>query len=184
MLSLYLAMIESEEHKLTFEHIYNNYAKQMQYIANNILQDPYIAEDAVQEALFNIARFIDCVPTHTKSATKAYVYIVIRNISWKMLKDEKKWRSYIDISTLPLRTGTDLFDRLIQSEDYHMLLELIRKLPDPYKDVLYLRYVAEIKPQQIGIVLSRKTSTVQQQLCRAKKMLEDMYKKEGNQHGR
>ena len=39
MLSLYLAMIDSEEHKITFEQIYQNYARQMFHVANDILED-------------------------------------------------------------------------------------------------------------------------------------------------
>ena len=58
-----------------------------------------------------------------------------------------------------------------------MLLELIQQLPKPYKDVLFLRYVIGLKPQQIGDILKRKTTTVQQQLFRAKIMLGESYEK-------
>ena len=177
MLSLYLAMIDSEEHKLTFEQIYQNYARQMYHIANDILEDSFAAEDAVQEALMGIARYIANVPTQCEAVTKAYVLTVARNAAWKMLKTEAQWKSYLNPDLLPISGKEDVFEQVSQSEDYQMLLELIQKLPDPYKDVLFLRYVADLKPQQIGDMLNRKTTTVQQQLFRAKMMLGEAYEK-------
>lgn len=177
MLSLYLAMIESEEHKLTFEQIYQNYARQMYYVANDILEDSFAAEDAVQEALMGIARYIANVPTHCEAVTKAYVLTVARNAAWKMLKSEAQWKSYINSDLLPISDKTDVFEQVSQSEDYQLLLELIQALPKPYKDVLFLRYVIGLKPQQISDILKRKTTTVQQQLFRAKIMLGESYEK-------
>lgn len=177
MLSLYLAMIDSEEHKITFEGIYQKYGRQMYYAANDILGDSFAAEDAVQEALMGIARYIANVPTQCEAVTKAYVLTVARNAAWKMLKTEAQWKSYINPDLLPISGKEDVFEQVSQSEDYQMLLELIQKLPDPYKDVLFLRYVADLKPQQIGDMLNRKTATVQQQLFRAKMMLGEAYEK-------
>ena len=177
MLSLYLAMIDSEEHKLTFEQIYQNYARQMYYAANEILGDSFVAEDAVQEALLGIARYIANVPTQCEAVTKAYVLTVARNAAWKMLKTEAQWKSYLNPDLLPISGKEDVFEQVSQSEDYQMLLELIENLPDPYKDALFLRYVADLKPQQIGDMLNRKTATVQQQLFRAKMMLGEAYEK-------
>ena len=124
-----------------------------------------------------IARYIANVPTHCEAVTKAYVLTVARNAAWKMLKTEAQWKSYINPDLLPISGKEDVFEQVSQSEDYQMLLELIQKLPDPYKDVLFLRYVADLKPPQIGDMLNRKTATVQQQLFRAKMMLGEAYEK-------
>lgn len=44
---LFLSMIESEEEKNKFVQIYEMYRHFMWYIANEILWDTYLAEDAV-----------------------------------------------------------------------------------------------------------------------------------------
>lgn len=124
-----------------------------------------------------IARYITNVPTHCEAVTKAYVLTVARNAAWKMLKTEVQWKSYINPDLLPISGKEDVFEQVSQSEDYQMLLELIQQLPKPYKDVLFLRYVIGLKPQQIGDILKRKTTTVQQQLFRAKIMLGESYEK-------
>jgi DNA-directed RNA polymerase specialized sigma24 family protein len=44
---------------------------------------------------------------------------------------------------------------------------------------MLLRYVIELTPKEIGAVLERKTTTVQQQLTRAKQALASLYIQEG-----
>lgn len=184
MLSFYLAMIESEEHKLTFDHIYHTYAKQMYAIARAILTDHHITEDAVQDALMGLARSIEHVPTENESVTKAYIFTVTSNTAKRFLKKEIAWRSFVDIDTLPVPSEDDMWEILIQSEDYQQLLKLIDQLEEPYKEVLFMRYVADLKPKQMAEALGRKTATVQQQLFRAKHILEELYRKENQIHGK
>lgn len=49
---LLLAMIDNEEDKSKFEQLYNQYKQLMFYIANGILHDENLAEDAVQHTKF------------------------------------------------------------------------------------------------------------------------------------
>ena len=48
MLSFYSTLTDSDSEKSKFEIIYNLYKKRMWYVANEILNDPLEAEDAVQ----------------------------------------------------------------------------------------------------------------------------------------
>lgn len=56
MIGLFLALIDTEEDKIKFVTLYEKYRKLMFYIANDILKDTDLAEDAVQEAFFRIAK--------------------------------------------------------------------------------------------------------------------------------
>jgi len=47
VLVFYLSVIDTEEDKTKFELIYEQYGKLMFYIANQILKDQFLAEDAV-----------------------------------------------------------------------------------------------------------------------------------------
>ena len=51
MLSLYLAMIDTDEDRAKFAALYERYSRLMFYIARQILGDEQLSEDAVQEAL-------------------------------------------------------------------------------------------------------------------------------------
>jgi len=178
MLIYYLSMIETEAEQLTFLHIYQKYGKQMYSVAKGILYKHEAAEDAVQNAFVGMATSIHRVPTTSESAIKAYVLTATRNAALAVLKEERKWDAYLDIAELELPSKADTFREVAESQDYEKLLALIDRLPLQYREVLLLRYVIELKPQEIGTVLNRKTATVQQQLTRGKQALAALYARE------
>lgn len=178
MLLLYLSLIETEPEQLTFLHIHQKYGKQMYYVAKRILKKHEAAEDAVQNAFLGIATSIHRVPTTSESAIKAYVFTATRNAALAVLKDEQKWDACLDITEMELPSRADIFREVSESQDYEKLIELIDQLPLQYREVMLLRYVVELKPQEIGIALHRKTTTVQQQLTRGKRALAALYTQE------
>lgn len=50
MIQLYLQLLDTQTEKEKFERLYYQYKKLMYWIANHILGDSYLAEDAVHEA--------------------------------------------------------------------------------------------------------------------------------------
>ena len=56
MLQLFLTLIEEETEKERFERLYYRYQDLMYCFAVEILRDEHLAEDAVQEAFFCVAR--------------------------------------------------------------------------------------------------------------------------------
>ena len=59
MLALYISLLDTEEQISKFEHIYTKYRGLMFYTAKGVLQDSYLAEDAVHETFLDIIRIID-----------------------------------------------------------------------------------------------------------------------------
>lgn len=47
---IYLAILELEEDKIKFEKVYEKYRQIMFYVANKILKDDHLSEDAVHNA--------------------------------------------------------------------------------------------------------------------------------------
>lgn len=178
MLLYYLSLIETEEEKLTFIHIYERYGKQMLAVAKGILRKHENAEDAVQDAFEGIAKSIHRIPTASESAVKAYVMTVVRNAALAVQEKEGKWGPCLEFDELDIASNADTFQTVADAQDYENLLRLIQRLPLQYRDVLLLRYVMEMKPREIGILLHRKTTTVQQQLSRGKHALSVLYAQE------
>ena len=178
MLFIYLAMVETEEERLTFQHIYHTYGKDMLNIAKGILKNPEAAEDAVQDAFLGIAKSIHRVPTSSERAIRAYVLAAARNAALAHLKEERKWEANLDITEMDLPSKADTFREVAEAQDYDKLRELIDRLPLQYREVLLLRYVLDLNPKEIGAVLHRKTTTVQQQLTRGKRALAALYTRE------
>ena len=178
MMLYYLSLIETEEEKLTFIHIYEKYGKQMLAVARGILGKQESAEDAVQDAFEGIAKSIHRIPSTSESAVKAYVLTVARNAALTVQRNEGKWGICVDVDELDLPSNADVFRTVSDSQDYEKLLELIDQLPLQYREVLLMRYVMELKPREIGAELHRKTTTVQQQLTRGKQALAALYQQE------
>lgn len=158
----------------TFEQLYHTWHRQMLYVAEQILQDKYLAEDAVQNALFRISRQKHCLPQEEK-ALKAYVLTSAKHAALDLLP---KKENEADIDSIVVADRSDLFGEIVASEDYHRLLEAISSLPEIYRDVLMLRYVQELRLGQIARLLGKTKSTISKQLQRAKALLEKNYLKE------
>lgn len=165
------ALIDDDADKLTFEHIYEVYRLRMLHIALGILKNQQDAEDAVQETLLKIARTIRSVPSDNEKILNAYVYTAIRNTALSMLGAKENRKQTVELEEVTLSGGKDPFEVITQMESYEILQNLIQALPEQYRDVLMLRYAVGLKPKQIGVLLGRKTPTVQQQLTRAKQLL-------------
>ena len=59
MLALYISLLDTEDQISKFEHIYTKYRGLIFYTAKGVLQDSYLAEDAVHETFLDIIRIID-----------------------------------------------------------------------------------------------------------------------------
>lgn len=55
MLPIYISMIEDTDQRSLFEQVYQQYRKQMYYLANTLLEDSAAAEDVVHDVFLRIA---------------------------------------------------------------------------------------------------------------------------------
>lgn len=126
MLFLYTALIDDEIDQCRFADIYYTYRKQMLLVAQRILHNPEDAEDAVQTAPLGIAQRIHSVPTGNDKVLKAYVLTAAKNAALSMLPKKQERDQQIDISELTLASGDDLFEQVMASQDYELLLRAMR----------------------------------------------------------
>lgn len=157
-----------------FDQLYQAWHKPMRYIAEKILGDPYLAEDAVQNALFRISRQKHCLPREEK-ALRAYMLTSAKHAALDLLP---KIPDEINFDSVVIADPRDIFSEVAASQDYERLLKAISDLPEMYRDVLMLRYVQELKVGQIARLLGKTKSAVSKQLQRARALLEKHYLKE------
>lgn len=179
MLLLYTAMIDDVTDQRRFADIYYNYRKQMLLVANHVLHDPHDAEDAVQIALLGIARNIHSVPSKNEKIIKAYALTAARNAALSMLPKKQERDKIIDISEVNAASEADLFEQVMASQDYDLLLRAMQQLPVIYREVLMLIFIHEHTTKEAAEILCRREGTVRQQLNRGKKLLIELCKKEG-----
>lgn len=178
MILLYTAIIDEKPNQMRFERIYYSYRKQMMLVAERILHNRDEAEDAVQNALFGIAKNIKNVPQDERME-RAYVLTAAKNAALLLLPKQQRREAILDISDLNLQSWDNPFQQVMNSLDYNLLLRAMQQLDPLYRDVLLLIYVQEQSLDATASILQRKKETVRKQLQRGKKLLIELCRKEG-----
>lgn len=173
MLLLYLNMIDDENEKSAFESLYIRYKKLMFKIANDILQDTYLAEDAVHQAFLNIIPHLKKFQLEEidKPKTMGYMIVVIRNVAFRLKSSRHDYISFDELDDIQMLSTNENFEAHME---YKELLEKIHKLPNKYRDVLLLKYVYGCDHKEIKSLLNIKNdATLRKQVQRARELLED-----------
>ena len=123
MLSLYLALIDDPSDKELFEKIYTEYEKQMLYVANEVLNDEHLAEDACQIAFTRIATHIKKLRVLDENKTKCYLFISAKNAALDIVKKRQREKT-VDIDAF-----YNLYDKKAHDEIEHI------------SDESYIRYI-------------------------------------------
>lgn len=176
MLPLYLAMIDTDEDRTKFAALYERYSRLMFYIARQILSDEQLSEDAVQEAFLRIAKNMHKVGDVSCPQTRNFSVIITRNVAITM-KKQNAYDFETDIAALEYRTKN--YDELFNTLSQKLLAECILKLPDIYRDALYLYHLYGYSLGETASLLGTSLENVKKRVQRARSMLRNMLIEEG-----
>lgn len=90
MLSIFLDLIDDVSDRIFFEQIYENYQKQMFYIAFKVLEDEQLAEDALQNTFLRMAINIKTLRKLNETEAKYYLYVSAKNAAIDLKKKLRK----------------------------------------------------------------------------------------------
>lgn len=176
MLPTCLAMLDGNDEKSKFESLYFTYRKLMFHVANGILNDEGLAEDAVHQAVLKILENFDKVGEISCHKTKSYVVTIVRNTAINMYNSRKRH------SAVPIEEAAFCIveEKSERPDDLDRLAEAVLKLPTIYKDTLKLKYVQEFSNAEIAAMLGVSEAAVRKRLERARCILEEILGTEGN----
>lgn len=173
---IYLMMIDSKEDRSKFEILYEKYRKLMFVEAKGILKDNYLAEDAVHNSFINIAKNMSKVGDVESTETKNFIMIITKNVFLDMYR--KRARSLNQEISVDEDEEKDI---LISSKEMDLcdilseensLMNIIRNLPDKYRDVFLLKYVSEYDNKKIAKILNISEEAVRQRISRGRSIIE------------
>lgn len=159
--------------------IYESYRNRMYIAACRVLDDPYKAEDAVHEAFIAISKNIGKLEEVNSVSTASYVIKAAKNTALNMIKKQNR-EAAIPLDDAKADADDSLLDEICTRENYRAVVNAILSLDEKYRDVLSLYYLNELTVTEIAQTLSRKESTVKQQLARGRRKLISNIKKEVN----
>lgn len=175
MLSVYLALIDEPSDKEKFERLYLTYRQDMYSIAYSILHNSFDAEDAVQQAFLAIANNYKKISSLSGQEIRRCFVIIIRNASINIYNGNKRRTE----RTTELDDSTPMKSDFFEKFDLDDLKNAILKLPQIYKDVIYLQHIYGFTVKEISKMLGISKETVWKRTERAKKILKSILEEDG-----
>lgn len=173
MLMFYLQLIETEEDRQLFTYLYETHKQQMQFVANQILHNFDLSEDAVHNAFTGVANNMKSLHGRSKEDMKNYLLKASKHAAINMLKTEKKQETYYTVLECDANEDSVL-EELCTKMDREAVVTCISQIKEPYNTVLYCHFLMEMDHKEIASVLHRKPDAIRQQLSRGRKILQTL----------
>jgi len=173
MLYIFLAMLESPEEKKKFTELYQENRSLMFSVAQGILRDEYLAEDAVDQAFLKLIRSFKQIEDFSCNQTRDYLVIIVKHVAIDMYNERRRivevsFDEAYDMNNRPMD------DPFIAQLDYDQLLEVIDQLPEIYYEALFMSSQLGFSVKEIASSLNLSSSAVKLRLMRARQKLSAM----------
>ncbi|MBH1940176.1 sigma-70 family RNA polymerase sigma factor [Mobilitalea sibirica] len=179
MLSFILT-IEDVKKRDKMEDLYITYRKELFYISYQILHSYHDAEDVIQNAFIKIYKHLDKIGEIKCKKTRAYLVIVVRNLSFDRYNEKKRIMPTEFTDGLEIDdTSLSLDEHVLNLERGKELAEALSKINSGYADILSLRYYYEMSLTEIGDLLNLSTDNVCVKIHRAKAALKKILSEGG-----
>ncbi len=151
---------------MNLQELFTRQHKRIYRMAMLMLKSTADAEDAVQNIFLKYME--KGIEFSDMEHENAWFITVTRNYCKDQLRNF--WRRQVDLGDIP--------EQVAESDTDYELLEHIMKLPDKYRELIYLYYYEEYSVREMSHMLVRKESTIQTQLAAARKRLKKLLSKE------
>lgn len=144
----------------------------MYKVAYRILDDEYLAQDAVHEAFINISNNFEKIMQTDCNKMGALLIIIVRNVSINMYNRRKKSGfSYEELGEEISDSGPGIEEILMNKEMFSIVVEKIKELHPSYADILSLKYFYHYEDSEVCRILSITPENFRTRLHRARHSL-------------
>lgn len=168
---VYLQLLQSEEEKTKFEHLYLTYRALMFSVARKILPETADAEDAVHQAFLYLIENLHKIHTLDCPETKAYVAIITENKAIDILRSRKHFYPGAFDEAI---TGVE-----IALPESGALSCALAKLSAKYRNVILLRFAYGYTTKELAGMYGCSVDAAQKLVWRSKLALKEQLEKDG-----
>lgn len=170
---LIFAAIQDTEKRIRLEDLYIKHASCMLKVAHRVLNDEYLAQDAVQDAFLNISNHFEKIVEIDCNKTRALLVIIVRNVAIDIYRKRKKQRdlSYEGLEENIAIDNEGIEEIIITQETLTNIAKTIKKLHTAYADIISLKYFYHYNDAEISQILNITPENVRTRLHRAKHSL-------------
>lgn len=162
----------NEENDLEFiTRLYGNYGKVMWKYAYKLSNDYDVSNDIVSMSFLKIIEKVEIVRKVRIYKIKSYLISIVKNTFLNYNKNEKFHINYDEINEIIFDyNSADFTDEY----NYSDAEEVLGHMPEPYKSILYYRYVyEELSYDEIAKLLDINVSSIRMYKKRAIEMLKE-----------
>ena len=126
----------------------------MYNISFNILRNKYDAEETVAQTFLKIIDNIEKISALPCPQMEAYCVIILKNETMNIIRKRKKIIHTANVDYFDHNDGDyDVLEEYLEKVNKVQLLSCINRLLDDEKNLIYLRYVYEMKFKEISKLL-------------------------------
>lgn len=177
MMIVYMSVIETDNDRNKFKEIYEDFKQSLYLDALSIVKNPEDAEDVVEDTFLKVADSFTEISQKNRQKMRAYIVIINRNNAIDRYNKNKKRLEKKDDTPLEEIIDSSYFD----SYEYDDLYDAIKKLPQKYKDIIYLYDLMDIGTKATAKTLNISVDTVYKRVSRARALLKRLLEK-GDKH--
>ena len=165
--------IKSGENERKAARLFAEYRSLMIYIANGVLNDYALAEDAVSESFIRIIRNLHKINDECCHKTRGLMVTIIRNVAIDMYNKRKGAGVSCDddILTDVADPSPSVADEVISMDGYNNIVGIINALPETLRDVADLVFVHNYDYKETAELLGISYDNARQRASRAKKII-------------
>lgn len=141
------------------------------------LSDREQAKDLVQEAFMRVWNYLE--RGSEVANIKAFLYKILANLIIDEYRKRKPSDSLETLHESGFDPSFDDTDRWVDSIDGTQAIGLIREIPQPYGDAVFMRYVQELSLGEISQITGESENTIAVRIHRGLNKLRDLFYKNG-----
>ncbi len=163
-----MEIIDDESEIDKFEEIYLNTRDVSYRICYKILKDHWLAEDAVSETYYKLARCFSRLSKEDDKKILNYIKISSKHSAYDIYNKRKRYDEK-SIDTEEIVSSINLEEMVVDKISIQEVYEkILMKLPNKYYEVLYMSIVLNMTLKEISMSLNRPMSTIYKRYERAK----------------
>lgn len=178
MLADCLALLEGRSDQERFARLYRGNRRRLLRQAAQILGPGPRAEDAVHDAFVKLIRCFDQLRDKPEDRLSAWLMVVVKNNALDFLRKERR-ETPLEESVWEEKAAAPA-----DGGEFQALVALIRGMPEDYRRILELRFVAEWSLSEIAEEVELSEGAVKSRIFRGRKLLILALKREGYLDGR
>lgn len=164
--------------------LYHKYYGLVRKTIFNITQDQSSIEDLINDTFIKLIERIFVLRRLDSYKTAAYVVYTSRSVALNFVKhrDIQRKHGYLGWNTnfsddIP-DPGESIEDLIIYREEIDTMVNAVSNLPKQQKNLLYFKYMLEMKDYEIAEILGIASNSVREYLTRARRKTRELMEKE------